>query len=262
MARLRVLYGKVPLHMVELDMTSVVVGRGPDATINIEDPVVSRVHCRIEDDGNGGHVVTDLDSGSGTFVGGLKVKRHPLADGDRIELGRHTLVYHCAGVDPAWGRERMRAPIREAGVDAASDFAHLQKVADQMNAFNATKAASTHEVLNMRDALASQQSHRIVWQSGGERHAFPFRAPGVVFRAGRQKDADARIPGFRFGPKEVLTVTRRGGKFEIEVLNAKEEVEVDGARVTGKRMLRFGEEIRVGKMRFRLIKGRSEGPST
>jgi len=68
----------------------VTIGRGPSATLRIEDPSVSRVHARIA---AGGARIEDAGSSHGTFVDGTRLTA-PLAlrDGARIRIGDQELT--------------------------------------------------------------------------------------------------------------------------------------------------------------------------
>jgi len=81
-----------------------VLGRGPDADLQLADPRVSREHCRVE---VSGHRVTieDLGSRSGTFVNGERIgRRTPLGEGDEVTLGDSLLL--VAGADLAISNAR------------------------------------------------------------------------------------------------------------------------------------------------------------
>ena len=75
---------------VSVDAETVLVGRGKQTDLRIEDPQASREHCRIERLGNEIFVV-DLDSANGTWIGGRKVQRHPLAPGEVVKIGSTSL---------------------------------------------------------------------------------------------------------------------------------------------------------------------------
>jgi len=75
-----------------------VLGRDPGARILVDVPGVSRRHARILVKGADA-AVEDLGSKHGTFVGDRRVDAlTPLADRDRLRLGRTVLVYRCAGL--------------------------------------------------------------------------------------------------------------------------------------------------------------------
>ncbi|MCW2613899.1 MAG: putative LuxR family transcriptional regulator [Frankiales bacterium] len=75
----------------------VVVGRSPDADVVVEgDPLVSRVHARLELVGGRWTLVDDGLSRNGTWVGGQRVRgRVTLHDRDAVRVGATVLVF-CA----------------------------------------------------------------------------------------------------------------------------------------------------------------------
>lgn len=75
----------------------VVVGRGNDADLRVNDPGVSRRHVeiRVVSDPAGDRIsVHDLGSTNGVLVNGKKVENAALADGAVIRIGNTTLVLH------------------------------------------------------------------------------------------------------------------------------------------------------------------------
>jgi sulfur carrier protein ThiS len=74
----------------------VVIGRGAEADVRVEDAGVSRKHAELRQVDGHAHEITDLGSTNGTFVNGAQIARHRLEDGDRVELGGIVLVYRLA----------------------------------------------------------------------------------------------------------------------------------------------------------------------
>lgn len=75
-----------------------VIGRGTDADLRINDPGISRRHAQITVTGTGEDQVieiVDLGSTNGISVGGRKVERAPLGNGSRIEIGTTRMLVHC-----------------------------------------------------------------------------------------------------------------------------------------------------------------------
>ena len=76
------------------DGGSLVIGRGPDADVRVDDAAVSRVHCRL-DALAGRATVTDLGSRGGTEVNGSALvgeERRTLDEGGRFAAGRTVFV--------------------------------------------------------------------------------------------------------------------------------------------------------------------------
>jgi pSer/pThr/pTyr-binding forkhead associated (FHA) protein len=68
------------------------LGRASDCDIQIINDGVSRKHAKIVEEGSG-HVLCDLSSNNGTYVGELRVERHVLQAGDELRIMRSRFVY-------------------------------------------------------------------------------------------------------------------------------------------------------------------------
>ena len=89
-ATLVLVAGPTPGQVYSLRPDSV-IGRDPLADIQIDDSAVSRRHLRIVVH-DGVHVVEDLGSSNGTFVGGTRISRQAMENGDRIQLGPRVVL--------------------------------------------------------------------------------------------------------------------------------------------------------------------------
>lgn len=75
-----------------------VIGRGADAGIMLEDPEVSRPHARVwgvrEREDKLQYYVQDMASGNGTWLNGRRTDaKEALADGDRVKVGGTEMVF-------------------------------------------------------------------------------------------------------------------------------------------------------------------------
>ena len=78
------------LEATMLPHTEVIVGRASDTDIHIDEPMVSRRHCRLTMDDVGRVFVEDLASHNGTAVNDQRIEGVcPLRDGDELWLGIH-----------------------------------------------------------------------------------------------------------------------------------------------------------------------------
>jgi diguanylate cyclase (GGDEF)-like protein len=89
-AYLIVLAGSQVGEMIALKGTTV-VGRGTEADVRLLEDKMSRKHFCIFDD-HGGTFIEDLQSTNGTYVNGVRITRHRLNDGDRIQVGETTIL--------------------------------------------------------------------------------------------------------------------------------------------------------------------------
>lgn len=77
---------------------AVVIGRGPEANLRLQDPGVSRVHCRVAL-AAGKAQLTDAGSASGTLINGAAVREHELQPGDLIRVGDTEIEYQVSHAD-------------------------------------------------------------------------------------------------------------------------------------------------------------------
>lgn len=75
-----------------------VLGRDNTADVILDDPGISRRHTEIRVTSDGPHLVAsirDLGSTNGTFVNGERITSQRLTEGDRVSVGRTTLIYRA-----------------------------------------------------------------------------------------------------------------------------------------------------------------------
>jgi two-component system cell cycle response regulator len=82
-----------------LEHEETILGRSETADITLDDSSVSRRHARVVVEG-GRYFIEDLASTNGTFLAGAPVKRAPLKNGDRVQIGgEHTFRFALMGED-------------------------------------------------------------------------------------------------------------------------------------------------------------------
>jgi pSer/pThr/pTyr-binding forkhead associated (FHA) protein len=90
-------YVVITLHGKELQRRKLegpmTFGRSLQADVTLEDGAISRVHCKIEPDGEQWAIV-DLQSRNGTKVNGKPIERQILKQGDVITIGHTKLAFH------------------------------------------------------------------------------------------------------------------------------------------------------------------------
>lgn len=76
----------------------VTIGRGSDAVLRLQDPGVSRLHCRVLVK-EGKAWLTDSGSASGTTINGAGVREQELHNGDMIRIGNTEIQFHWTDSD-------------------------------------------------------------------------------------------------------------------------------------------------------------------
>lgn len=81
-----------PNEFISLKNRSVLLGRDPNATLQLDSPIISRRHATIEPDGKGDYILHD-QSKHGIWVNGQRVKQSiKLLDQATIRMGLFTLI--------------------------------------------------------------------------------------------------------------------------------------------------------------------------
>ncbi len=81
-----------------LNPPGLVIGRGSEADLRINDPGISRRHAEIVVEGKGDAQkirIVDLGSTNGIMVDGKKVREADVVDGTRIDIGTTRLLVHA-----------------------------------------------------------------------------------------------------------------------------------------------------------------------
>lgn len=114
---------------------TLVIGRGQASDTQLNDPAMSRVHCRLQVDG-GKPLLLDAGSSSGTFVNGKNVPSHELKPGEVFQVGDTKLRLQLENVhdastlggQPIAGQPRPAAPAAAAPLHelVGKSLAHFQ----------------------------------------------------------------------------------------------------------------------------------------
>ena len=97
-AYLRVVAGPDQGRIFNLvDGTTLSIGRGENSDTRLKDNTACRLHCELRCAG-GDFQLVDLDSVSGTLVGGQKIQEHALKNGEEFQLGNTRLKLYSSAI--------------------------------------------------------------------------------------------------------------------------------------------------------------------
>jgi len=93
-----------------------VIGRDAECDGIVRDDGISRRHARVVRDESGAYVLEDLGSTNGIRVGGESVASHRLVDGDKVLLGRRTILKFVLQdkLDLMFQRQMYESSVRDA----------------------------------------------------------------------------------------------------------------------------------------------------
>ncbi|MBN8526564.1 MAG: FHA domain-containing protein [Planctomycetes bacterium] len=226
MAKLTVMFGADPQSEHSLDKDQMKVGRAMDCDIVVDNLGVSRHHCTIVKEGDNWAVV-DGGSNNGTYVGGQKIQKHVLKHGERIILGKHSLVYDHHGYAAANAATASKKGPGAMGGEMTMfvDQAQLAK-------------AMASEVGGKRMALVLKQ--------GGRDVVVPLLKDETVL--GAADNADIPAKGFLVKPVQAKVVKNQAGH-RIVSQGGWRAVKVNGQKVADA-PLKQGDVIQIAGSSF------------
>lgn len=93
MAKLTVMLKDQTIREVHVGNETLKIGRDPSNHIHLENPAVSRFHAEVYRQGYP-FFVEDKESTNGVYVNDVRITwKIGIKDGDRITIGKHTLVF-------------------------------------------------------------------------------------------------------------------------------------------------------------------------
>ncbi len=111
MAKLVLSFSGDVVREYDLDQETITIGRKADNDIHIDNLAVSGNHAKILTILNDSFI-EDLGSTNGTFIGGEKITKRTLHNGDVITIGKHELKYINAAADTGEGEFEKTMIIR------------------------------------------------------------------------------------------------------------------------------------------------------
>jgi len=209
-AYLIVLVGASVGEMYKLPPAEAVIGRSRRADVHLVDDGVSRVHAIIRQDGDR-LVIEDRGSRNGTFVNGEPVVgRAPLQDGDKIQVGRTTILkftYHDA-LDESFHEQMYESALR----DGLTKLFNKRYFSDRLD--GELRFASRHQA-QLALLMLDLDHFKRVNDDHGHLAGDTVLAEVAAMLAGAVRNEDVVA---RFGGEEFAIVLRATGRPEAMVL--------------------------------------------
>jgi transcriptional regulator with GAF, ATPase, and Fis domain len=163
-----------PLRKSEFPLgAKVAIGRKADNEICLQDPSISPEHCKIEFR-NGRHVLSDLESNSGTFVNGIPIRERELQSGDEVTVGSSVFLFEDekSAYSPGGSVQLVEEVVNVRAVDVHHD--------ELLNLKPESLAALPQAARMARNLSALLQISRTIGSLRDE-ESLPWQLLGLIF---------------------------------------------------------------------------------
>jgi two-component system cell cycle response regulator len=112
-----------------------VIGRDAECDGIVRDDGISRRHARVVRAEQGAYVLEDLESTNGVWVDGERVARHPLVEGDKVLLGRRTILKFVMQdkLDLLFQHQMYESSVRDALTGAFNRRHFDERIASELS---------------------------------------------------------------------------------------------------------------------------------
>ena len=253
MPKFMVFFEGKPLNTYLFDEPVITIGRLPENTISIANMGVSRRHLRIEEDADRQFICTDLNSLNGTTVNGKRVRKVPLNSGDKIVIGKFTIIYE----ETATGTGG--APEQYPGAAAAPAAPAPLAAGKPPDTKTYPKKLLTLPPKSEQPLRTPTQSLPIEQQSAEEpvptlidtaKH-FTYKIDKPYMTIGNGDADDIPISGFMVGEQQAF-IERSEGSWHIGTSKMMSKLKVNG-RTVKSHTLKHKDRIDIGATSFRFM---------
>jgi len=254
MAKFMVFYEGKPLNTYMIDEPVFTIGRLPENTISIPNMGISRRHVRIEEDFDRKLILSDLNSLNGTLVNGKRVKKVPLHSGDKIVIGKFTIIYEevspgTEAVSPASSSAAATPVLMEPAKSAPpeSDTRHA-KMRPPMPAEEGMTQKQPVVQEYSTGAAAPDSSCPVLIETA--RHeTYLLDKPYMTIGSGESDDIP--VAGFMVGEQQAF-LEQAGGSVTIGTSRMMSKIKINGKTVKSQ-VLRHKDRIDIGSNTFRFM---------
>lgn len=254
MAKFMVFYEGKPLNTYMIDEPVFTIGRLPENTISIPNMGVSRRHVRIEEDYDRKLILSDLNSLNGTTVNGKRVKKVPLHSGDKIVIGKFTIIYEevTPGTEVALGQQpgvaSVALPAQPEPVPKGTDTRTFQKPVNlQQHGGGSSEPGVTQKSLAVQEYSVEGSGPMLI--ETAKHITYMLDKPYMTIGSGESDDIP--VTGFMVGEQQAfIEETAEGWRIGTGKLMGK--IKING-RTVKSHVFKHKDRIDIGSNSFRYM---------
>jgi pSer/pThr/pTyr-binding forkhead associated (FHA) protein len=252
MAKFMVYYEGKPLNTYMIDEPVFTIGRLPENTISIPNMGVSRRHVRIEEDYDRKLILSDLNSLNGTTVNGKRVKKVPLHSGDKIVIGKFTIIYEevIPGTEVSLGQPGAASVALPAQTEPVkgSDTRTFHKPAGlQQNDGGPSEPSQTQKTPAVQEYAVEGRGPMLI--ETAKHITYQLDKPYMTIGSGESDDIP--VNGFMVGEQQAF-IEQTGEGLRIGTNKFISKVKING-RTVKSHLVKHKDRIDIGSNTFRYM---------
>ncbi len=210
---------------------SMTIGRNPENNIQIDNLAVSGIHAKIDKTGSR-FILTDLQSTNSTFVNDKKIVSHSLKDRDKIQIGKHVLLFLSSETD--------RAEQSGMGKTMVPD------------------TAKQRELLDKQETAAGRDIRKIgVLSFLGKSEIGEVKLTKKLTRIGKAGNCEIKLSGLFMGAT-AATISKRPSGYTITFTGGMTKLKVNGQVIKGSVQLNDYDTIELGPYKLQFYEKEAE----
>ena len=231
MARLVLLFNDQVLREFPFVKQSMTVGREAENDIQVDNLAVSGYHARIDKTGQN-YILTDLQSTNGTFVGNKKIVSHNLSHSEKINIGKHVILFLAS--------EKEDGGIPESPKDANLDKTMMLDTAKQRELL-AKQEPSTPRVVKPKKIGV------LTFLDGSKEGEIELKKK--LTRIGKAGNSEVKLSGLFMGATSA-TISKRPSGYAISFAGGMTKLRINGEVIKNSVQLNDFDTIEIGSYRF------------
>ncbi len=244
MAKLVLKFKEAVLKEITIEKDHVMLGRKPENDLVIDNLAVSGFHAKILKEKDQ-YVLEDMGSLNGTYVGGDRITRRTLRDGEQILIGKHTIEFIAPELKPAEAAPQPAQRQKALDETVVLDPRFQQQLLGRV----ASEPRSASPVIEKSDVLGGF----VVVEGSSDKREYELR--DRVTTIGRDSSAGIRLRGW-FTPKVMALINRRKEGYFISPAAKNKLPKVNGVEIRERYDLKDGDVVEVPGMKLQFyVKG-------
>lgn len=247
MLQFTVFHNDEPIKTYEFEAPPISIGRLPENEIPLASISISRRHALIEQDTTNQFTISDLNSLNGTFINGKKAKKGALSNGDKISVGKYSILFEIASQEeiPEEETNTLSDQVQEVRLQDI-DLDNLNERAEVNN--NEKKEDDVEEIQVPQTPIKEKPKTPVLIETN--KHVV-YNIDKSEMTIGSSEEDDVFVEGFLISDGHAV-IEKEGNDIWIHGKKLMGRFKINNKKVN-KHKLKHKDQIEIGTSTFRFM---------